>query len=81
MDKTHNDLEKFLRPSDRRSYLEDRVFSMLSDIKSSDTKTSIIKHFIRFIEKYQADIVAGRAHETILVGGKYEAEQKVDRID
>lgn len=81
MNNTHSDLEKFLRPNSRRSYLEDRVFDMLSNIKSTDTKTTTIKHFIRFIERYQADIVAGRAHETILVGGKYEAEQKVDRID
>lgn len=81
MNKTHADLERFLAKGQQRSYLEQAVFKMLSTIESNAPKTAVIKKFIRFIEQYQADIVAGRAHETILVGGKYEALHKVDKID
>lgn len=81
VNKTHTDLEKFLAKGQQRSYLEQAVFKMLSTIECNAPKTIAIKKFILFLQQYQADILAGRAHETILVGGKYEAIHKVDKID
>lgn len=80
MSEEYKDLEKFLSSNNKRTYLEECVFDMLNKIKSSDDKAFIIKQFIRFIEQYQQDIIAGRANETILVGGKYEAVEKVEKI-
>lgn len=80
MSEEYRDLEKFLGSNNKRTYLEECIFGMLNKIKSSDNKAFIIKQFIRFIEQYQQDIIAGRANETILVGGKYEAVEKVEKI-
>lgn len=42
-------LEKFLKSKEKQGHLEESLFKVLNEINSNDTKTSVIKKFIRFI--------------------------------